>query len=201
VREALADTVMFALAFEATDKLRHQQDVVRLLLDLREAKPDFSDDQAQDAWMSGALLSPARENIERIYSLDDWAEVVIAINLTFEPLIGSLVKDEFLARNASHNGDPVTPMILAAARADTERQLATTRSFVGFLIGDPEFGPANRMLMTGWADKWTDESLAAATAASALFDLEGITLVEDGAVALGRVAAAQAALLAGLGLG
>ncbi len=201
VREALADTVMFALAFEATDKLRHQQDVVRLLLDLQEARPGFTDDQAKDAWMSGPIFRPVRENIERIYSADDWAEVLIAINLAFEPLIGSLVKDEFLARNASYNGDAVTPMILAGVRVDTERQLATTRSFVEFLISDPEHGSANRAVIAGWADRWTEESLAAATAASALFDLDGITLAEDGEVALGRVAAAQAALLGGLGIG
>ncbi|MGE5289756.1 MAG: hypothetical protein ACM3ML_21720 [Micromonosporaceae bacterium] len=200
VREALADTVMFALAYETTDKLRHQQDVVRFLLDLQDLDATFSDDGARDAWMSDPALVPARENIERIFSLNDWAEIVVAINLAFEPLVGTLVKDEFLARNASHNGDPVTPMILAAVRRDTERHLRTTSDFVRFLASDPDFGTANRRVLSRWARHWTQESVKAAEAASALFQTSGITLVDNADVALARVISAQTALVQELGI-
>jgi methane monooxygenase component A beta chain/propane monooxygenase small subunit len=201
VREALADTVMFALAYEATDKLRHQQDVVRLLLDLGDLDETFSDGSARDAWMSDPALVPIRENIERIFSLNDWGEVVIAINLAFEPLVGALVKDEFLARNASYNGDPVTSMILAAARRDTGRHLATTSSLVRFLTSDPEFGPANRDVIAEWVRRWAGESTAVSQAAAGLFQIGGITVVNDAQSALARVTAAQSALAGELGLG
>lgn len=201
LRESLADTVCFALAFEATDKLRHQQDVVRLLVDLQELDPAFSDDEARPAWMADPALVPIRENIERVFSLNDWAEIVVAINLAFEPLVGALVKDEFLARNASRNGDPVTPMILAAARRDTERHLATTEAFVQFLTSDPEFGPANRQVISAWTERWSAESAAAAQAATGLFDVGEITVVQDGPACLARVTSAQAALVRDLGLG
>lgn len=200
VRETLADTMRFALAFEATDKLRHQQDVVRLLLDLHELDPAFSDDQARDAWMSDPGLVLARENIERIFSLNDWAEIIVAISLAFEPLVGALVKDEFLARNASHNGDPVTPVILAAARRDTVRHRAAAVSFVQFLVDDPQFGADNRSVIGQWASRWGAESATAARAASGLFDIGGIVLTRTGAAALDRVTSAQSDLVHGLGI-
>jgi Methane/Phenol/Toluene Hydroxylase len=200
VREALADTAMFALAYETTDKLRHQQDVVRFLLDLQDMDSTFSDDGARGAWMSDPALVPTRENIERIFTLNDWGEIVVAINLAFEPLVGALVKDEFLARNATHNGDPVTPMILAAARRDTERHLRTISDFVRFLASDPEFGTANRRVLSEWARRWTQESAKAAVAASALFQINGITVVDKAEVALARVTGAQTALIQELGI-
>lgn len=195
VREALADTVMFALTYEATDKLRHQQDTVRFLLDLQELDATFTDDPAREAWMSDPVLVPTRENIERIFSLTDWGEMVVAINLAFEPLVGTLVKDEFLARNASLNGDPVTPMILAAVRRDTARHLDTTLDLVRFLTSDPKFGAANKAVLAGWVRHWTSESSAAAKAALALFATKGITVSESGGAVLSRVTAAQAALV------
>jgi len=201
VREALADTVMFALVFEATDKLRHQQDVVRLLLDLGDLDGAFSDESARDAWMCDPALAPVRENIERIFSLNDWGEIVIAINLAFEPLVGALVKDEFLARNASYNGDPATSMILAAARRDTGRHLDTTRSLVRFLTSDPEFGPANRDVIAEWVRHWAGESATVSQAAASLFQLRGITVVNDAQSSLARVTAAHSALVGELGLG
>src|SRR5262249_25584601 len=169
-REALADTVIFATAFEATDKLRHQQDIVRLILDIGDRDAEFSDAGARDAWMSDPVLVPVRENIERIFSLFDWAEILVAINLVFEPLAGRLVKDEFVARNAPHNGDPLTPVLLAAARRDTARHLETTRSLVDFLTSDPQFGDANREASPGGIERRNAESSRAATAAAGLFD-------------------------------
>ncbi len=83
VREALADTVIFATAFEATDKFRHQQDIVRLILDISDRDAAFSDAGAREAWMGDPVLVPVRENIERIFSLYDWAEILVAINLVF----------------------------------------------------------------------------------------------------------------------
>ena len=200
IREALADTMRFALAFEATDKLRHQQDVVRLLIDLAEFDPSFNDDEARDAWMSDPKLVPIRENIERIISLEDWAEIIVAIDLAFEPLAGALVKDEFLARNASHNGDPVTPVILASARRDAARHRAAAQSFVRFLVTDPEFGSDNRQVIGQWASRWTAESAAAARAASGLFEIGDIVLTGGGPAALDRVGSAQSALVHELGI-
>jgi hypothetical protein len=201
VREALADTIMFATAFEATDKFRHQQDIVRLLLDLSDRDPAYSDASARGAWLEDPILVTVRENIERIFSLFDWAEILVAINLVFEPLVGRLVKDEFVARNAPHNGDPLTPVILAAARRDTARHLETTRSLVRFLSSDPQFGEANRQVISGWLDRWTPESIRAADAASGLFEIKEISLYGSGPDVLRQVTADHSEIVASLGLG
>ena len=200
VREALADTVIFATAFEATDKFRHQQDIVRLILEIGDRDHTYSDASARDAWMEDPALVPIRENIERIFSLYDWAEILVAINLVFEPLAGRLVKDEFVARNAPHNGDPITPVILAAARRDTARHLETTKSLVNFLTGDPEFGDENRHVICGWMERWRAESSHAAKAAVGLFGIEGIRLARSGSDALEQVTADHAEIVASLGL-
>lgn len=201
VREALADTVMFATAFEATDKFRHQQDIVRLILDISDRDPAYSDAGARDAWMESPILVPVRENIERIFSLNDWAEILVAINLVFEPLVGRLVKDEFVARNAPHNGDPLTPVILAAARRDTARHLETTRSVVTFLTGDPRFGDSNRQVISGWVQRWRTESHRAANAAAGLFGIDGINLHQTGPEAVQQVTADHSRIVTGLGIG
>jgi Methane/Phenol/Toluene Hydroxylase len=201
VREALADTVIFATAFEATDKFRHQQDIVRLILDISERDPAYSDAGAREAWMEDPVLVPARENVERIFSLYDWAEILVAVNLAFEPLVGRLVKDEFVARNAPHNGDPLTPVILATARRDTARHLETTKSLVAFLIGDPRSGDENRRIIAGWVERWSAESSRAANAAAGLFGIEGLSLTGNGSEALRQVTADHSNLVTSLGLG
>jgi len=201
VREALADTLQFATAFEATDKFRHQQDIVRLILDIGDRDHTYSDAGARDAWMEDPVLVPVRENIERIFSLYDWAEILVAINLVFEPLVGRLVKDEFVARNAPLNGDPLTPVLLAAARRDTARHLETTRSLVNFLISDPQFGADNREVISGWMERWSAESSRAANSAAGLFEIVGINLSGRGSGALQQVTADHSRLVTGLGLG
>ena len=201
VREALADTLIFATAFEATDKFRHQQDIVRLILDIGDRDHTYSDASARAAWLEDPVLVPARENIERIFSLYDWAEILVAINLVFEPLVGRLVKDEFVARNAPHNGDPLTPVILATARRDTARHLETTKSLVHFLTSDPQFGGDNRQIISGWVERWTSESTRAANAAAGLFEIEGISLSGSGSDALQKVTAEHSEVVTSLGLG
>jgi propane monooxygenase small subunit len=192
---------MFATAFEATDKFRHQQDIVRLILDIGDRDSAYSDASARDAWMEDPILVPVRENIERIFSLYDWAEILVAINLVFEPLVGRLVKDVFAASNAPHNGDSLTPVLLAAARRDTDRHLETTRSLARFLIDDPLYGDDNRRVISGWVERWSTESGRAANAAAGLFEIEGISVRSSSSDALKQVRADHSKIVAGLGLG
>jgi methane monooxygenase component A beta chain/propane monooxygenase small subunit len=199
VRETLADTLTFALAFEASDKLRHGQDIVHYLLALREVLPDFTDEGARQAWMADAALVPLRETLERVFSLSDWAEIVIALNLVVEPLAGEVMKTEFLARLAARNGDPVTPMILASVRRDSARHLEDTRALVRLVAADREHGETNLGLLRGWIKEWMPHGERAAKALGALFALDGIETVAFGP-RWDEVGARQRAMLAELGL-
>ena len=200
VRQALSDTITFSLAFEASDKVRHGQDIVHYLLTLRETHPGFTDDGARGAWMTDPALVPLRETIELIHSLNDWGEVAVAINLVLEPLAGELFKTEFLAKLAPLNGDAVTPMILASVRRDSERHLASTKALVRLLTGDPIHGESNRKLIRAWLAKWQPRAHSAASALGALFTLDGITSTPF-APRFERVVSRQREVLAELGLG
>jgi hypothetical protein len=124
--------------------------------------------------MTDPILVPTREAVEHIFSAKDWMEVIVAINLVFEPLVGDLMKTEFLARSASRNGDPVTPMILAGTRRNTDRHLKATTALIRMLVADPVHGAENRRIVSGWVDTWTPTMTAAAMAYRPLFGLEGI---------------------------
>jgi len=197
VREALGDTIAFSIAFQAGDRMRHLQDIVHLMFDLAETRDGFTDSGARDAWMTDPVLVPARENIERIASCRDWFEIVVAVNLVFEPIVGRLMKTEFLARNAPRHGDAVSPLVLASANADTERHRAATAELVRLVLADQSHGDANRAVLAEWLDTWTAESIRAAEALAPLFSAEGGGTIGS---CLSRVLAGQLDLLAGLGL-
>ena len=174
VREAIGDTMQFALAFEAADKMRHVQDVVHLTFNLAEALPGYTDQAAREAWMEDPVLVPTRENVERIFSSNDWGEIVVAANLVFEPLVADLAKTEFFARNAARNGDPASGMILAGVRRDSHRHLESSTDLVRMFLGDPEYGDRNRAVVTDWMDRWTVVSDSAAQALAGMFAIPGI---------------------------
>jgi methane monooxygenase component A beta chain/propane monooxygenase small subunit len=199
VREALSDTLNFAFAFQAADHLRHNQDIVHLLLELKEAVPGFTDEDARGAWMKDPILVPLRETIERIYGLTDWGEIVVALNLVVEPLAGTLMKSELMAHHAPHHGDAVTPMILAGVHHDSQRQLEATRAFVRQVCGDQAHGEANRATVRRWLREWTPHGERAAQALGGLFALPGLQTVPFPAC-YDRVVARQRAIVAELGL-
>ena len=190
VREALAETITFAVAFEATDKTRHSQDIVHLLFELQEAFPGFNDAAARPAWLGEPEFLPLRENVERIVALKDWAEILVAINLVLEPLVGELFKTELLAKNAARNGDPVTPMILAGAHRDCRRHLETTQELVRMVMADPIFGSENKKMLQEWLRRWQPLSERAAEALQPVFEIEGIS-AEPFAPCWDRVCAGQ----------
>ena len=199
VRQVLDATLTFALAFQVSDKARHQQDIVHLIFALKEALPGYSDAQARPAWMNSPALVPARELTERLIDSDDWAEIVMVLGLVFEPLVGNLFKTEFMSRNAPRNGDAVSPMILANARRDSRHHLQLVQAIAGFVTADPEHGAGNKQIIQGWLAKWTPLCGKAAQALQALFEIEGID-ADPFDQAFARVKNTQASLVQELGL-
>jgi hypothetical protein len=199
VREVMVDTLTYALTFQSADKIRHQQDIVHLFFALKEAHPEYSDDAARPAWLTSKELVPTREIIERVVDSNDWAEVVLVLNLIFEPLVGELFKTEFICRNAASNGDPVTPMIIASVRRDSKRHQRLTHALVTHLLDDDEFGNKNRDVINGWLAKWTPLCMTAARAMQPLFEIDGIE-VQPFESSLDRVITNQRLLITELGL-
>jgi hypothetical protein len=134
--------------------------------------------------------------VERLLACRDWGEIVIAVNLLFEPLVASLFAREFLTRFAAHHGDAVTPVLLETADADRRRNMAATVELVRFLLADT---PANRGVIEGWLQRWAPRAVRATQAFAPLFactEERPFTFTE----ALTRVRDEYAALLSGLGL-
>ena len=57
---------------------------------------------------------PARY-LERLAATPDWGEVMVAANLCFEPVVGTLMRRELGIRAAAANGDTVTPVLARVA--------------------------------------------------------------------------------------
>lgn len=200
VREALGDTIAFSIAFQTGDRIRHLQDIVHLMFDLAEAHQGFTDAGAREAWMTDPVLVPMRENVERIVSSRDWFEVVVAVNLVFEPIVGRVMKTELLARNAPHHGDAVTPLVLASARSDTARHQAATEELLRLVLADPDHADSNRAVLSGWTGKWTADSTRAAKALAPLFGTTSTESSEKFDICLSRALENQQAILVGCGL-
>jgi hypothetical protein len=200
VREALTSAVTYALAFEAQDNLRHLQDIVHATFDLAEAVPGWSDEGAREAWMSAPEWQAAREVVEGILASEDWGEILIVINLVFEPLFGRLVKRDFLLANAARNGDPLTAALMVTAGIDTERQLAWTQELVRVLLSDEAHGSSNRAAISGWIQRWIPKVLAAVDGYAPVFSTPGIATGEAFDLVAGRAIEHQRALCAALSL-
>lgn len=156
-REALSDTVTFAIVFTAADKLRHMQDAVHYSFEL-EAAFGTSDAEAPAWWKADPVWQGARAAVEHIIASTDWMEIVVAANLSFDRVFGDLAKIEYFSRFAAANGDGITPMIIASAEADDHRTTAWTRALVNHLVSDAVHGAANRKQINEWIDKWDARS-------------------------------------------
>jgi methane monooxygenase component A beta chain/propane monooxygenase small subunit len=199
VREARSDTIEFSVVFQAADHLRLLQDIVLHLDHLHDEVSGFSDAGAREAWMTDPTLVPIREVIERLVVSQDWMEILVAVNLVFEPLVGHLAKTELFGRRAPSFGDAATPTVLAQSVVDADRALESTQALVGLVCADPDHGPANRAIVAGWVDGWSERCAAAARAFLPTFTVCGID-ADSRAEALSRSVARQRAAAAGAGV-
>ena len=81
----------------------------------------------------------------------DWGEVIVAANLCFEPIVGTLIRRELGTRAAAANGDTVTPVLARVATQEWEWARAWTVALVRFLLADEAHGAAQpRAIVDGW---------------------------------------------------
>lgn len=198
-REALSDTVTFALVFEAADKARHLQDVVYYSFELAEAHPGFDDTGVEAAWKSDPIWQGIRKAVENLIASNDWMEVVVATNLCLDRLFGELAKIEYFSRFAAANGDVVTPIIIASTEGDAARHQKATTALINHLTSDATHGAQNTEIINAWVEKWNGYALDACDAFAPVFD-QAPTKPNTFKSAMGRVEAKQADYLKSLGL-
>ena len=160
-RESLSDTINNVLAFNAADKLRHAQAISILGLDLEGALSGFDGTGGRQVWLDEPCWQPLRHLIEETMALSDWGEIIVAVDLVIEPLIGEPLRRLLFALTAARHRDLIVPVIAGTASTDWHRSATAIDELVGFLLQCPG-GEGNRGVLAGWVDAWRDRAVSVA---------------------------------------
>lgn len=180
-RDTLSDTLTHAVVMQAAMKQRLAQSIVLYALDLEPHFGPFPMDDARTRWLEHPAWQPTRDYVERLRTIVDWGETIIAVNVCFEPVCGALVQRELAMRAAIHNGDSVTPELGRVAQLEWGWLSEWTTAFLKLVLEDPLHGARNRELVAGWMAEWLPRSIAAAQALSGIADESPVELDFAGA--------------------
>lgn len=169
-RDCLSDSISNCVVIEAGMKQRLAQAIVLYAMDLEPHFGEFSTAAAKDRFLTDEVWQPARRYLEELFTLDDWAETIVAVNLCFEPLVGVLIRREFGIRAAIANGDSITPTVTMTSQIEWDWTRAWTADFARLVLEDEQHGAANRDVIAGWMAKWLPAARAAAHALAPLAD-------------------------------
>jgi NAD(P)H-flavin reductase/ferredoxin len=167
-RDCLSDSIATCVCLQAAMKQRAAQSILLYAMDLEEHHGPFPIADAQEAFISAEPWQPTRRFLERLWATRDWGEVIVAANLCFEPVVGTLLRRELGIRAAAANGDTVTPTLARVEAQEWEWARAWTAEFVRFLVEDPSFGQANRSTITRWLGDWLPQAEEAVSALAPL---------------------------------
>ena len=171
-RDCLSDSVATCVCLQAAMKQRSAQAIVLYAMDLEEHHGAFPIESARDSFLTDPAWQPARRYLERLAATPDWGEVIVAANLVFEPVVGTLLRRELGIRAAAANGDTVTPVLARAATQEWEWARAWTTALVRFLLEDDLHGAENRSLILEIVADWTPQAFEAATALAPVAPVE-----------------------------
>ena len=167
-RACLSDSVATCVCLQAAMKQRSAQALVLYAMDLERHHGPFPIEAARDAFLSEAAWQPTRRYLERLAATPDWGEVIVAANLCFEPIVGTLLRRELGIRAAAANGDTVTPVLARVASQEWEWAQAWSTELVRFLSADPAHGAENREVVEQWVADWEPRANEAAVALAPL---------------------------------
>ena len=169
-RDCLSDSITHCLAFTAAMYQRHAQALVLYAMDLEPALGEMPVGPAKDRFLEDEAWQPTRRYLERLRTITDWGEIIVAANLVFEPLVNRLLRREMLIRPAGANGDSITPGVLRGAEHEGEWIESWSAALVRFAVEDAEHGEANRAVVQAWLDEWVPEAREAARALAPVFE-------------------------------
>lgn len=158
---ALSDVLSLALIFNATDKERHAEDILYHQYDLRQADVAVGGSDRRAEWLDDPLLQPMRRLAERLNACADWCEIAVAINLVVEPLLCRFIYNDIIGMQAQGHGDVVTPVVVAEAESDRQRNIEWVMALVRMVAGEEVHGDANRAIINDWIVAWVTEVIPA----------------------------------------
>jgi ferredoxin-NADP reductase/ferredoxin len=166
-RDCLSDAVATCVCLQAAHKQRSAQAIVLYAMDLEpHLGCELPITAAREAFLRDPAWQPTRRYLERLAATPDWGEVIVAANLCFEPVVGTLIRRELGVRAAAASGDTVTPVLARMATQEWEWARAWTVALVRFLISDEAHGAHNRAVIDGWLGDWMAAAREAAAAVS-----------------------------------
>ncbi len=196
-RDCLSDSVATCVCLQAAMKQRSAQAIVLYAMDLEShLTQEFPIESARKRFLGDEAWQPTRRYLERLAATPDWAEVLVAANLCFEPTVATLIRRELGMRAAAAHGDTVTPVLARGETQEWEWARTWTVALSQFLLADAEHGEHNRAVLDGWVRDWLPDALAAAVALAPLAGQIGL----DVARATERVQGYAGEMLAEAGL-
>ncbi|WP_249010812.1 MmoB/DmpM family protein [Conexibacter sp. DBS9H8] len=163
-RDGLSDSVSQCIALQAAMKQRSAQALVLYAMDLEPIHGPFPIEAARESFLTEPAWQPTRRYLEALAATPDWCEVIVAANLCFEPLLGTLLRRELGFRAAAAHGDVVTPVLAGVATQEWEWTRAWSTNLSRFLLADPLHGETNAAVIGGWIERWLPDAVAAALA-------------------------------------
>lgn len=168
-RFCLSSAVGQAAQLQGCDELRHAQRALEWSDALRGATAEEGEDPARTAWMEHPALQPLRMAVELALTIEDWGEVIVAVNVCLEGLLQPFQRELYLQASRQQH-DMGSAMLGQHCWVDEERHLRWTEAFLQLVI-DAE--PANRAVLQGWCDAHAPAGHAALDAVAAGFPFGG----------------------------
>jgi propane monooxygenase small subunit len=153
-----------AISVNSMHKLRTAQDIMLYNMELTDLFPsEFDGEVHQEIWLNDPAWQGVRENVERLMNATDWVQLCFASNIVFEPLVGELLRRQFITRFAPPHNDFLTPALMSVSQREfADRDLRYTLEMMKDFLGDETHGQANRQVMQEWLAKWVPYSVRAA---------------------------------------
>ena len=153
-----------AISVNSMHKLRTAQDIMLYNMELTDLFPsEFDGEVHQEIWLNDPAWQGVRENVERLMNATDWVQLCFASNIVFEPLVGELLRRQFITRFAPPHNDFLTPALMSVSQREfADRDLRYTLEMMKDFLGDEMHGEANRQVMQEWLAEWVPYSVRAA---------------------------------------
>ena len=161
-RDAPTNMINNALCVGAVHKLRFAQDIILYNLEVSEQIEGFDGAAHKEAWQNDPVWQGARENVEKLTGIRDWARGVLRDGRRVRAARRRAVPQRVRDAGRGAAGRLRHPGVMGCGEADTAREQRGARALFRMLADDPQHGAANKALMQSWLDEWIPVSLQAA---------------------------------------
>lgn len=165
-RFALSPTVAGCSQFQVMDKLRNAE---RNLEWYELVHPTAEVGALHNVWMNAPEVQPLRRYIEEALVVQDWAEVIVAVNLALLGVLQPFLREMYV-RGGRASGDFVASAMGATFARDAGRQVAWTDAFVNYCAVEE----VNATPLSDWLDNYLPAAAAAVDALVVAFPMEGL---------------------------